>query len=139
MANSEAPDPVTLVQGYIEATQHARATQHPDDLETLRTFLSDDLVIKMASPWTDSPWRVVSTTADQLLRRLTDPINRGSSLTTETVNAVRAGDDVMVEQVSTISRDGDTFVSIICHIFSVEAGKITSIRAYRNDSGLPAG
>ena len=105
----------------------------------MRTFLSDDLVIKMASPWTDSPWRVVSTTADQVLRRLTDPINRGSSLTTETVNAVRAGDDVMVEQVSTISRDGDTFVSIICHIFSVEAGKITSIRAYRNDSGLPAG
>jgi ketosteroid isomerase-like protein len=139
MANSDETDPVALVRNYIEATQHARATQHPDDLETLRAFLADDLVIKMASAWTGSPWRVVSTTADQLLRRLTDPINQGSSLTTETVNAVRAGDDVMVEQVSTVSRDGDTFVSIVCHIFSVEAGKITSIRAYRNDSGIPAG
>ena len=139
MADNEEPDPVTLVRNYIESTQRARATQHLDDLATLRTFLADDLIIKMASPWTDSPWRVVSTSADQLVRRLTDPINQGSSLSTETVNAVRAGDDVMVEQVSTISRGGDSFVSIVCHIFSVDAGKITTIRTYRNDNGIPAG
>lgn len=60
---------------------------------------------------------MVSTTAEQLLQRFTDPINRGSSLTTETVNAVLAGDDLLVEQVLSLKRDDGDLVSIVCHIF----------------------
>ena len=139
MADPTEFDPVALVRSYVQTTQRARQTQSPQDLNALRAFLADDLTITMASAWTDTPWRVVSTSADQLLARLAAPINQGSSLTTETVNAVRAGDDVMVEQLSTITRDGQDLVSMVCHIFTVEDDKITAIRAYRNDSGLPAG
>jgi ketosteroid isomerase-like protein len=58
---------------------------------------------------------------------------------TETVNALPAGnDDVLVEQLSTFTRDGQDVVSMVCHIFTVTDEKISSIRAYRNDSGLPA-
>jgi ketosteroid isomerase-like protein len=132
-------DPVTFVREYIELAQRTRMSQSAEDLAALRTFLAPDLTIKMASPWTDSPWRVVSTSSDELLKRLTDPINRGSSLTTETVNVVRAGDDVLVEQISAIARDGRDHVSTVCHIFSVQDGLISAIRAYRNDLGIPPG
>ena len=132
-------DRVACVLDYIEAAQRARTSQSPEDLDALRRFLAPDLTIKMASPWTDSPWRVVSTTAEQLLHRFTDPINRGSSLSTETVNAVLAGNDVLVEQVSSVKRDGGEFISIVCHIFSFADRRISSIRAYRNDEGIPAG
>jgi ketosteroid isomerase-like protein len=139
MADRTERDPVALVRAYVEATQRARQTQSPADLDALRAFLADDLTIKMASAWTDTPWRVVSTSTDQLLARLTAPINQSSSLSTETVNAVRAGEDVMVEQLSTITRDGRDFTSMVCHIFTVEGNQITAIRAYRNDNGLPPG
>jgi limonene-1,2-epoxide hydrolase len=55
------------------------------------------------------------------------------------VNLVQAGSDVLVEQLSTITRDEGTQVSMVCHIFTVEDGKIAAIRAYRNDDGLPSG
>lgn len=76
-ASEAAPDPLKFVLEYIEAAQRARTTQSPDDLDRLRTFLAADVVIKMVSPWTDSPWRVVSTSADQLVERFADPINGG--------------------------------------------------------------
>ena len=101
---ADAVDSVTFGLDYIEAAQRARNTQSHEDMEALRRFLAPDVVIKMASPWTDAPWRVVTTSADQLLQRFTDPINRGSSLTTETVNAVQAADDVLIEQVFTMTR-----------------------------------
>lgn len=121
-------------QGQVVALHYVLTTWRRCGASSPKTLSS-----RWPAPGLDSPWRVLFTSADQLLRRLTDPINQGSSLSTETVNAVRAGDDVMVEQVSTVSRDGDTFVTIVCHIFSVEAGKITTIRTYRNDGGIPAG
>lgn len=93
----------------------------------------------MASPWTDPPWRFVITSADQLVDRMKAPINKGSSLTTENTNLVQAGRDVLVEQLSTVAQGGRTHVSMVCHIFTVEDGKIAAIRAYRNDDGLPPG
>lgn len=132
-------DDVNFVRAYIEATQHARHTQRPEDFAAVRAYLADDMTVKMASPWTDAPWRVVITSADQLVDRMQAPINRGSSLTTENVNLVQAGTDVLVEQLSTVAEGGRTHVSMVCHIFTVEDGKIAAIRAYRNDDGLPAG
>ena len=138
-SDGTASDPVTVVREYIEMAQRARTSQSDEDLAVLRTFLAPDLTIKLASPWTHSPWRVVSTSSEQLLNRFADPINRGSSLTTETVNVVEAGGDVLVEQVSSIMRDDRDFVSIVCHIFTVRDGRISAIRTYRNDQGIPPG
>jgi hypothetical protein len=76
--NAFMSDDVSLVRAYIEATQRARDTQAPEDLATMRGLLADDMTVKMASPWTDGPWRIVITSADQLVARMKAPINRGS-------------------------------------------------------------
>jgi hypothetical protein len=80
----------------------------------------------------------MSTSADLVLQRLPDPINQGSSLTTDTANAVRAGGDVLVKHVFAVTRDGTQFVSIICHIFRFDWEQNSAIRAYRHDHGIPA-
>lgn len=131
--------PADLVRAYIAAASTARTTQADEDFEHLRAFLSDDVTVRMASPWTDSPWRTMFTSADDFIARLRAPINKGSSLTTETVNLVEAGGDVLVEQLSTLRRGDRSHVSMVCHIFTVADDRITGIRAYRNDLDLPAG
>lgn len=130
---------VNLVRAYIEATQRARETQLPEDFAAMRSFLADGLEIKVASPWTDAPWREMYTSADQVIERMKAPINKGSSLTTANVNVAQAGKDVLVEQHSSIVRDGRSHVSMVCHIFTVESGKIAAIRTYRNEDGIPPG
>jgi ketosteroid isomerase-like protein len=101
--------------------------------------LAPDVVFKMASPWTDEPWRTFFTSADAVIERLKAPINSASSLTTENVNVQRAGEDVMVEQLSIVTDERGRHVSMVCHIFSVQDGAITGVRAYRNDNGIPVG
>ena len=49
------PDDVALVLAWIEASQRARNSQQPEDYEALRRFLADDVQVKLASAWTDSP------------------------------------------------------------------------------------
>jgi ketosteroid isomerase-like protein len=128
-----------LVEAYVAASQRARSTQSVTDLQALRSFLAEDVTIRMASAWTDEPWRTVITSAEDLISRLQAPINHDVSLTTENLNVVEAGDDVIVEQLSTIRRDGQAHVSVVCHIFTVVGDRITGIRAYRNDLNLPPG
>ena len=128
-----------LVLAYIAASQRARASGRAEDFEALREFLADDVVTKVASPWTDEPWQVMQRGADAIVTRLQAPINTAKSLTTENVTVQQAGDDVYVEQLSTIVDDNGTHVSMVCHIFSVVDGVITGVRAYRNERGIPAG
>jgi ketosteroid isomerase-like protein len=130
---------VDLVLAYIAAARRARETQDPHDFDLLRSFLSDDLVIRQASPWADDPWQVIHRDAESLIRRLQAPSNAGAVLHTETVNAVAAGDEVLVEQVSTITTSDRAHVSSVCFLFSVTDGRITGGRLYRNDAGLPTG
>jgi ketosteroid isomerase-like protein len=118
---------------------NAPARQGPADFELLRTYLAQDLIIKQASRWTDDPWRVIHHGADSLIGRLRTSSNARTSLHTETVNAVTAGDDVLVEQVSTITTDSQQHRSSVCFLFTVAGGKITGGRLYRNDAGLPTG
>jgi len=132
-------DDVSLVRAYIEASQRARDSQLPQDFEAIRGLLADDIEIKVASQWTHEPWRVNFTSADQTVERLKAPINKGSSLTTENTNVAQAGKDVLVEQLSTIVRDGRTHVSMVCHIFTIEDSKVATIRTYRNENGIPQG
>ncbi len=133
------PDDVALVLAWIEASQRARSSQQRQDYEALRQFLADDVEVKLASAWTDSPWRIAHTSADQMVERLGAAINQGSVLRTENTNVVQAGKDVLVEQLSTITRDGTDYVSTVCHIFTIEDGRIKQLRTYRNDDNLPAG
>lgn len=130
---------IRLVRRYIEAVQRARGSGEFDDFEALREFLAADFVIKSASPWTDEPWQVMHRGADAWITRLQAPINKSASLTTENVTVQQAGDDVYVEQLSTIVDSDGTHVSMVCHIFSVVDGVITRARGYRNERGIPAG
>ena len=130
---------ITLVRNYIEASQRARASGDAEDLEAMREFMADDFETKVASAWTDEPWQVMQRGADALIMRLQAPINRATSLTTENVTVQQAGNDVYVEQLSTIVDSDGTHVSMVCHIFTVVDGRITGIRAYRNERGIPAG
>ncbi len=132
-------DPVALVLNYIDEVQRARAGGPTADWDAVRQLLAPKVVIKMASPWTDEPWRVLFTGADAVIERLQAPINSASVLTTENGNAQPAGDDVMIEQMSTVTDQRGRHVSMMCHIFTVKDGIITGVRAYRNDNGLPAG
>lgn len=129
---------VRLVRRFIEASQRARASGDVGDFNALRAFLAPDVVTKVASPWTDEPWMVMQRGADALIERLQAPINKSTSLTTENVNVQQAGDDVLVEQLSTLVDAEGTHVSMVCHIFSVSGGVITGMRAYRNERGSPA-
>lgn len=133
------PMPVELVESYIATSQRARATGLDDDFEILRSFLAPDVTVRIASPWTDEPWRTVLTSADALVAQLRTPMNQGTRLTTENLNVVQVGDDVLVEQLSTITTDAGAHRSVVCHIFTVADGLIAGIRTYRNDAGLPAG
>jgi ketosteroid isomerase-like protein len=132
-------DPVELVLEYIAATQRARSSQAHADFEAIRCFVAEDVEIRLASPWTDKPWRTAHLGADAMIDRLREGVQAASDLTTETINAVPAGDDVLVEQVSTLHTDEGDKVSCVAHLFTVVDGRITGIRAYRNDAGLPAG
>jgi ketosteroid isomerase-like protein len=131
--------PMRLVLTYIEAAQRARASGDADDFEALREFLAPDVLIKAASPWTDEPWRVIHRGADAVIARLQAPINKSTSLTPQNVTVQQAGDDVYVEQMSTIIDGDGTHVSMVCHIFSVVDGVISGVRGYRNERGIPAG
>ena len=58
-----------------------------------------------------------------------------SRLQTETVNAVAAGDEVLVEQISTMpGSDGVVRRSAVCFLFTLTAGRISRIRLVRNDA-----
>jgi ketosteroid isomerase-like protein len=130
---------IDVVLSYIEASQRARASGRIEDFEALRTFMADDCVIRVASPWTDEPWQVMHRGADAVIARLQAPINKAASLTTENTTVQQAGNDVYVEQLSTILDDDGTHVSMVCHIFTVVDGVITGLRGYRNERGIPAG
>ena len=132
-------DPVELVLAYVEAAQRARTSRDQDDFEAIRAHLADEVEIRLASPWTNEPWQTAHTGADAVVDRLRSGANAGARLTTETVNAVAAGGDVLVEQVSTLHTDEGDKVSCVAHLFTVVDNRIVRIRTYRNDAGLPTG
>jgi ketosteroid isomerase-like protein len=136
---TDAASATEIVLSYIEASQRARASGRAEDFEALRQFLADDFTIKVASPWTDEPWLVMHRGADAVIARLQAPLNKATSLTTENTTVQQAGNDVYVEQLSTIVDDDGTHVSMVCHIFTVVGGVITDLRGYRNERGIPAG
>ena len=82
---------VELVLAYIEAARRARSSGRAEDFEILYEFLADEVQMRLASPWTDEPWRTAHLGADAVVERLRAPVNAASRLTSQTVNAVIAG------------------------------------------------
>jgi ketosteroid isomerase-like protein len=130
-------DDVALVRAWLEASQAAREADAPEDFEALRRFLHPEVEIKLASGWADDPWTVAHRGADAVVARLQESINAASSLTTETVNLVAAGGDVLVEQLSILEGPFGPRRTMIAHIFTVADERIVRIRSYRNDANLP--
>ena len=130
-------DDVGLVRAWLTASQEARATGEAEDFEGLHRFLHPEVEILLASGWADDPWRVAHRGADSVVARLQEAINSASSLSTETVNVVAAGNDVLVEQLSVLEGPFGPRRTMIAHIFTVADEKIIRIRSYRNDANLP--
>jgi ketosteroid isomerase-like protein len=128
---------VELVKAYVAAAQAARASHAAADIAKVRSLLADDVVVRLAGPWGDAPWRTVYNSADDVVGRLAEPLNDAVRLTTENTNVVAAGEEVVVEQMSTITQQGRERISMVCHIFTVTGDRIVGIRTYRNDAGLP--
>jgi ketosteroid isomerase-like protein len=71
-----------------------------------------------------------------VLAALQEPRNSWSRLQTNTVNAFADGDQVLVEQVSTvIGEDGTQRVKPVAFVFLVADGQVARISTYRNDGG----
>jgi ketosteroid isomerase-like protein len=111
--------PAELVNAYVAAAQAARASHAAADFAKVRSLLADDVVVRLAGPWGDAPWRTVYESADDVVGRLAEPLNDGVRLTTENTNVIAAGEEVVVEQMSTIKQQGRQHVSMVCHIFTV--------------------
>lgn len=126
-----------LVLAYIRASQHARSTGSADDFAHLRSFLAADVVVRLASPWTDEPWTVTHAGADAVIARLADGAHAASSLTTENSVVLADDDYVFVEQRSTVHLPDGQRVSAVGHLFRLTDQKISEISAFRNDLGLP--
>lgn len=134
-----ATDPVAVVRAWIEGSQRARASQDPADFERLRGLLHPDVEILVAGPWSEEPWRLSHRGADDVLMRLEQPINNATNLVTQTMNLVPAGNDVLVEQVSTMNGANGRVSSALAFLFSIEDGRVRRIRTYRNEANLPPG
>ena len=127
-----------LVLSYIAASQRARASGREEDFAAVRSYFADDVVISMASAWTDEPFRVVFRDADSVIARLRQPVNSGARLETENRTVLADEDEVFVEQVSTATaEDGTRRCSAVGFLFSLDRGRITSIRTFRNDLNVP--
>ena len=124
-----------IVLAYVEAAQRARATGSHEDSDAVGAYLAPEVEFRLASPWTDKQCRTAHTGADALVDRPRSAANAGTQLTTETVNAVAAGDDVLIEQVSTLHTSDRDKVSCVAHLFTVVDNQIAGIRTYRNDAG----
>jgi ketosteroid isomerase-like protein len=124
-----------VVLSYIEAAQQARRSQHDDDWQRVSELLANDVLWQLAGDGTGELWRGLRGRGN-VLAALQEPRNSWSRLQTNTVNAFADGDQVLVEQVSTvIGEDGTQRVKPVAFVFLVVDGRVARISTYRNDGG----
>jgi ketosteroid isomerase-like protein len=126
-----------LVLSYLSVRRLASLSGDPNDLEALREYLAEDVVIELASGWADEPWRVAYRGADEIVRVLRRGLNAEVNLKTETVAVGRTGCEVFVQQELALVTANGVLSNAVCHVFTAADGRITSIRTYRNDANLP--
>jgi ketosteroid isomerase-like protein len=128
-------DALAVVRSYVEAAQQARRSQREDDWQRVAELLTDEVLWRLAGDGTGELWRGRRGHAS-VLAALRDFRNSWSRLQTKTVNAFADGDQVLVEQVSTVvDEDGAQHVKPVAFVFLVADGRVARISTYRNDSG----
>jgi len=124
-----------VVLSYVEAAQQARRSQREEDWQRLAELLAEDVVWQLAGDGTGELWRGRRGRAE-VLAALQVSQNSWLRLQTKTVNAFADGDQVLVEQESTvIGEDGTTWVKPVAFVFVVADGRVARISTYRNDGG----
>jgi ketosteroid isomerase-like protein len=129
------PGALEVVLSYVEAAQQARRSQREEDWQRLAELLAEDVVWQLAGDGTGELWRGRRGRAE-VLAALQVSQNSWLRLQTKTVNAFADGDQVLVEQESTvIGEDGTTWVKPVAFVFVVADGRVAKISTYRNDGG----
>jgi len=129
------PGALEVVLSYVEAAQQARRGQRDDDWQRVSELLAEDVVWQAAGDGTGELWRARRGRAN-VLAALQVSQNNWSRLQTKTVNAFADGDQVLVEQESTVlGEDGIQRVKPVAFVFLVADGRVAQISTYRNDGG----
>jgi ketosteroid isomerase-like protein len=124
-----------VVLSYVEAAQQARRSQRDDDWHRVAELLAEEVVWQLAGDGSGELWRARRGRAE-VLAALQVAQNSWSRLQTKTMNAFADGDQVLVEQESTvIDEDGIEYVKPVAFVFVVADGRVAKISTYRNDGG----
>ena len=119
----------------MEAAQQARRSQRDDDWQRVAELLAEEVVWQVAGDGTGQLWRARRGRAE-VLAALQMSQNSWSRLQTRTVNAFADGDQVLVEQESTVlGEDRHPRVKPVAFVFLVADGRVAQISTYRNDGG----
>ncbi len=101
-------------------------------------LLADEVLWQLAGDGTGKLWHGRRGRA-AVLAVLRDSRNSWSRLQTKTVNAFAGGEQVLVEQVSTlVDKDGTQHVKPVAFVFLVADGRVAKISTYRNDGRVAA-
>jgi ketosteroid isomerase-like protein len=135
MSVEHRSDALAVVRSYVEAAQQARRSQREEDWQRVAELLADEVLWQLAGDGTGELWRGRRGRA-AVLAALPDSRNTWSRLQTKTVNAFADGDQVLVEQESTVlGEDGTQWVKPVAFVFVVANGQVAKISTYRNDGG----